>query len=354
VYHPNIQLHTKMSPVQKGATVLVTGASGFISAHTVEALLQHGYKVVGTVRDEKKGQYLENLFKGKGDFSYVIVEDIGQDNAFDEAVKNVDAVLHMASPFHFEADDPQELFVPAVNGTLGVLKSVQKNNPKVQRIVITSSVAAIVSSNIKGPHTFTEKDWNQVSIPECEKKGKEASNQDKYRASKTLAEQAFWKYIKDEKPNWDGATINPPMVLGPIIHQCDSIDKLNTSVKMFSDWMLGKKKQEDLPAAGMNWVDVRDCALAHVRALEVKEAGGERFICGNGAFSGNDFCVILNNLYPDNKGVPKGDPSAREKLNADATVHDGSKCAKTLGVKYTNLEDCVKDMSESLKSRFNV
>lgn len=63
---------------------------------------------------------------------------------------------------------------------------------------------------------------------------------------------------------------------------------------------------------------------------------------------------ILNDLYPDNKGVPKGDPSAREKLNADATVHDGSKCAKTLGVKYTTLEHSVKDMSESLKSRFNV
>lgn len=117
---------------------------------------------------------------GLGDHPGNFQADI-QDDAFDEAVKNVDAVLHMASPFHFEADDPQELFVPAVNGTLGILKSVQKNNPKVQRVVITSSVAAIVSTNIKGPHTFTEKDWNQVSIPECEKKGREASNQDKYR-----------------------------------------------------------------------------------------------------------------------------------------------------------------------------
>lgn len=87
----------------------------------------------------------------------------------------------MASPFHFEADDPQELFVPAVNGTLGVLKSIKKNNPKVVRVVITSSVAAIMSSNIKPPHTFTEKDWNDVSIAACEKDGKNAPASDKYR-----------------------------------------------------------------------------------------------------------------------------------------------------------------------------
>lgn len=60
-----------------------------------------------------------------------------QDGAFDEAVKGVDAVAHTASPFHMQADDPKELFDPAINGTVGVLKSIQKNNPKVQRVVIT-------------------------------------------------------------------------------------------------------------------------------------------------------------------------------------------------------------------------
>lgn len=60
-----------------------------------------------------------------------------QDGAFDEAVKGVDAVAHTASPFHMNADEPKELFDPAINGTLGVLKSIKKNNPNVQRVVIT-------------------------------------------------------------------------------------------------------------------------------------------------------------------------------------------------------------------------
>lgn len=62
---------------------------------------------------------------------------------------------------------------------------------------------------------------------------------------------------------------------------------------------------------------------------------------------------ILNKLYPDAKDIPKGDPSISEKLAAEAQVHDGSKCGRELGVKYTTLDDSVKDMSESLKSRFN-
>lgn len=67
-----------MVAVSKGDTILVSGASGYISAHTVDQLLKAGYKAKGTVRDDNKGKYLKDLFKGKGDFEYVLVKDIGQ------------------------------------------------------------------------------------------------------------------------------------------------------------------------------------------------------------------------------------------------------------------------------------
>lgn len=50
-----------------------------------------------------------------------------------------------------------------------------------------------------------------------------------YRASKTLAEQAFWKWIKENKPAFDGATVNPPLVLGPVLQQLSGPQDLNTS-----------------------------------------------------------------------------------------------------------------------------
>lgn len=50
-------------------------------------------------------------------------------------------------------------------------------------------------------HTFTEEDWNQVSIDEVEKKGTEAWRMHWYRASKTLAERAAWKFVEENKPS---------------------------------------------------------------------------------------------------------------------------------------------------------
>ena len=66
--------------------------------------------------------------------------------AFDQAVVSnppFEAVIHTASPYHFHAKEAQELLVPAITGTTGILKSVQKYAPLVKRVVVTSSFAAI-------------------------------------------------------------------------------------------------------------------------------------------------------------------------------------------------------------------
>jgi len=54
--------------------VLITGASGFVATWIVKAILERGHHVRGTVRNNKKGEYLKNLFPDR--FEYVIVEDI--------------------------------------------------------------------------------------------------------------------------------------------------------------------------------------------------------------------------------------------------------------------------------------
>ncbi|ETS77272.1 hypothetical protein PFICI_11146 [Pestalotiopsis fici W106-1] len=68
-----------MPVVQPGGLVLITGASGFIAAHTIGVFLDEGFRVRGTVRSQAKGEYLKNLFKKKaGSFDYCIVEDISE------------------------------------------------------------------------------------------------------------------------------------------------------------------------------------------------------------------------------------------------------------------------------------
>lgn len=78
-----------------------------------------------------------------------------KDGTFDEAVKDLDAIEHMASPLSSTTDDdPDACLKPAVHGTVGILKSAYKFGNRVKRIVITSSVAAIIS-NLTAESTVT-------------------------------------------------------------------------------------------------------------------------------------------------------------------------------------------------------
>nr|XP_018260628.1 uncharacterized protein I303_07554 [Kwoniella dejecticola CBS 10117]OBR82786.1 hypothetical protein I303_07554 [Kwoniella dejecticola CBS 10117] len=346
-----------MPAVQPGSTILVTGASGYIAAHITREFLENGYNVRGTVRDDAKGQYLADLFKDlKGDFSYVIVREISEEGAFDEAVKGVDGVCHVASPVTFVVKHLDDVAIPAVNGTVGVLKSIKKNAPGCKRVVYTASSGTINGPG--GPPTrYNEEDWNEVDLIRCEKEGSEAPGDSKYRGNKVLAERAYWDFLKNEQVSFDGVTIHPPMVYGPIIHQCDDPAKLNHSVgNRIYPYVAGRMKQSDLPESGSNFVDVRDVALAEFRAMTTPEAGGNRFCVSAGPYSGNDVCLVLNREFSQLENVPKANtaPGYREELAKTSNVVDGSKATKILGIKYRTIEETVSDTASSLIKRFNI
>jgi nucleoside-diphosphate-sugar epimerase len=93
--------------------------------------------------------------------------------------------------------------------------------------------------------------------------------------------------------------MNPPLVLGPIFHNLQTLDALNTSNQRIRDIMTGKAK-ETIPETGtFIWVDVRDLALAHVKAAELEEAGGKRFFITAGYFSNRKIATIIRNKFPE-------------------------------------------------------
>jgi hypothetical protein len=104
--------------------------------------------------------------------SYVIVGDVPNEGAFDEAVVSdppFDAIVHTTSPFHFNVtDSKKDLLDPAILGTTGILKAIKARASNVKRVVITSSLH---QSSIRKPsqnsilkRTGTLSRWKPLKI----------------------------------------------------------------------------------------------------------------------------------------------------------------------------------------------
>ncbi|TFK38822.1 D-lactaldehyde dehydrogenase [Crucibulum laeve] len=336
--------------------VLVTGANGYIAAWVVQGLLQQGYSVRGTVRNEEKGKHLRELCKSFGErFEIVTVEDITKEGAFDDAVKGVDAVEHMASPIT-EIEDPEEYIKPAVNGTLSILTSILKHGSKIKRVVYTSSCGAITSPNPPEPATYSEKDWNTTSIKVVEEQGRQATPHHKYRASKTLAERAAWEFYEKHKAEveWDLVVINPPMVYGPFIHAVTTPLNLNASLQIFYAHVFSptySPKSEEALKASTSWVDVRDVADAHIMALQKEKASGHRFIISCDCYDWQEWIDLANSLaLPTlSSPLPKGIPGL-ERLYM--IKYDTTQAKEILGItKYRSKEESLVDMANDFARR---
>jgi nucleoside-diphosphate-sugar epimerase len=300
------------------------------------------------VRSDDKGKKILAAHPGVSPeaLSYVIVGDIAQDGAFDDAVKSeppFDAVLHTASPFFLGHTDPvKELLDPAIKGTNGILRSIHAHAPSVKQVVITSSFAAVVNPD-HHPAVYNEESWNPVTEEQA------LLPAYTYRASKTFAERAAWDFMAANKPNFSLTVLNPPLVLGPMVHHLGSLDAINTSNERVRDFVLGRHRDKLPPSGVYIWVDVRDLAEAHVRSIEVPEAAGKRFLITAGYFSNKRIVDIVRESFPElGEQLPPAD--AADDLPKDVYGIDNSRSMQVLGLKYTSLEESVRDTVRSIKA----
>ncbi|KAJ7438936.1 hypothetical protein B0H11DRAFT_2103455 [Mycena galericulata] len=323
-----VDIQGAMPAVQSGK-VLVSGANGFIAAWVVRELLKQGYSVRGVVRSEDKAAPLREIFRSYGDkLELVVVPDITEDGAFDEAVKGVDAIEHTASPFHLREDSkPDDFIVPAIKGTVGILLSALKYGKSVKRIVITSSCAAVLEV-LDEPKTFNEENWNQQAPKLVKESPDEASPINKYRASKTLAERAAWQFVEDHgEIGWDLVVLNPPFVFGPTIHDVPTASALGTSARHFYDTLTQPVAKPEMLRTGSCWIDVRDLGIAHVLALRAENAGGERIIVSAGPFVWQDWLDAAPPSAKYQKGVPGSGKDVVHQIR-----YDNRKAERLLGM----------------------
>jgi dihydroflavonol-4-reductase len=242
--------------------VLVTGGTGFLGSWCAIDLLRRGHLVRVTVRDLSREAKLRAAIAGQvdaGDRLSVVSADLHGDDGWEQAVEGCDHVMHVASPFPpAQPKDPDELIVPAREGTVRVLRA--SLDAGIERIVVTSSVAAITGGRGAGSSPLTEKDWSDPENPKLST----------YARSKTLAERAAWDFVRERGQVEKLAVVNPGAILGPVLS-----DDRSFSIEMVERLLRG---MPGMPRIGFSIVDVRDVADLQYRAMTAPEAAGERFI----------------------------------------------------------------------------
>jgi nucleoside-diphosphate-sugar epimerase len=252
-------------------------------------------EVHGTVRslgNPEKIAHLSQLAKERPDKLKLFEADLLKEGSFRKAAAGCDTIFHLASPFvPFKVRDPQaELIDPAVRGTANVLSAASATR-SVSRVVLTSSVAAVMGDSVDRPlderEMFSEDDWNRTS----------SITHQPYSYSKTLAEREAWR-LAAEQEQWDLVVINPSFVLGPSLSERSD----STSTGMVIEFLKGSYKS-GVPALSFGVVDVRDVAEAHLRAALKAGAEGRHIVSGP-VLSMYEITELIGKAFPGRFPLP--------------------------------------------------
>ncbi|KIW69903.1 hypothetical protein PV04_02220 [Phialophora macrospora] len=320
--------------------VLLTGATGLVGFRVLTELLERQYKVRLAVRSEAKIKAIEEALASKyaaavHELEFIIVPDMVVDHAFDDAVKGVKYIVHVASPMAVPSDDLETTLVkPAINTTVSILISAL-TEPGLKKMVITSSVAAVLPT--AAPKVF---DADNV---EPNPQGPWTHTFSAYVASKKLALSATRRFIADSDPHFDIINIMPAFVIGP-----------NGFARGKEDYEQGSNRAALAPLRGVEFPEPRpgivchvdDVAFVHVAALDPEISGHRNF---GVAYNGPDgiewdaAIEIVKRRLPElvERGVfPLGGTVVTQKVPFDA-----SKTERALGIKFKTFEDMIVDVA---------
>lgn len=261
---------------------LVTGASGFVGANLVHALLGRGHAVRAWMRP---GADMRGLEGARID---VVTGDLTDSpEALARGMEGCDWVFHVAASYALWMRDYGPMYRANVEGTRHVMRAAVA--ARVRRVVYTSTVGCI---GLPRPEAGGE-----VVPTDEETPVSEAQMSNPYKHSKWLAERVARDAAREGVPV---VIVNPSAPVGP------RDVKPTPTGQVIVDYLSGR-----MPACldtGLNWVHVRDVAMGHVLAAE-RGRVGERYILGN---AGGNWTMVrtfeelsgITGLAPVRRTVP--------------------------------------------------
>ena len=335
--------------------VLITGATGFIGFRTLIEALKEGYHVRAATRDESGIQKIKAARSTQpylSQLEFVIVPDISKEDAYYEAVKDVDYVIHLASPTtKVKITEPEEsydeiLIQPAVQGTINMIKAASNHSPTTKRIVITASIVSIIEwpeMYMETGHIFNEQSrTNFVGGPFDNLFAA-------YGASKVAALNATEEYIQTQKPHFDINHIGPGFVIGEnelARSRAEVVGGTNGAA-------LGHVLGSDSGPTPSTSVFIDDVAKMHVLALNPKIPGGQFFL-GVSASSNTrweDSFDIVKKHFP--AAVEDGTFPLNGKNPTKRLIFDNEYTKRTLGIEFAGFEEQVKSVAKQYLESVN-
>ena len=241
---------------------LVTGGSGYLGTQLTAALLRAGHPVRVTVRSlDREASVRAAVGRGGADDAglEVVAADLTADDGWKAAMAGCEEVYHVATPIPYaQPTDPDELIVPAREGTLRVLRAARDAGAR--RVVLTSSFAAIGYSP-KPVRDYAEDDWTDPDTPGLAP----------YPRSKAVAERAAWDLMEHDGGGTELVVVNPTFILGPTL-----VTELRSSLLLTKSMLEGTMTV--VPRQRFGVADVRDVADLHILAMAAPGAAGRRFL----------------------------------------------------------------------------
>jgi len=307
--------------------ILVTGGSGYLATHLIARLLRDGHSVRTTVRSAARGAAVRAAARrgGADDARLEFVEaDLMSDDGWKAAVDGCAEIHHVASPIPVaQPEDPDELIVPAREGTLRVLRAARDAGAR--RVVLTSSFAAVGYTPKPGAE-FTEADWTDPQTPGLAP----------YPRSKAIAERAAWDLLRDGSTEL--VVVNPTGIFGPTLTA--DLRSSTQLIKMMLDGTVTVA-----PRARFGVVDVRDVADLHVRAMAAPDAAGNRYLAvANGPTV--SFLEIARMLHRRLGVVTPSEEAPGPELPRPIIHNDR---ARALGWQPRDVETTIIETAESLR-----
>lgn len=242
--------------------ILVTGGAGFIGSHVVRTLLQRYDAPVRVMHLPK-----ENLLNLAGLDVELVVGDVTKLEQVTAAVEGCDVVFHLAALYALWLPDMTLMQRVNVDGANNVFRACHEQG--VKRVVYTSSFAVFAGQGLdtacteESPFNLQESYYSRT----------------KYESHK-LAEAWARKGL-------DVVIVCPTAPLGP--GDVGPTPTGRVMVEAFDTPVLMGIETES------NYIDVRDCAMGHVLALE-KGRTGESYILGGENYTHPDIVRRLQRI----------------------------------------------------------